>query len=69
MTNVIPFPTVSRSYYDAHAALVEVLLSAAEEAHGTGVLRCASALRVHEAMRLYFEEARLEVSDEVLARS
>lgn len=69
MTNIIPFPSVSRSYYDAHTGLVEALIGATEEAHETGVLRCASALRVHEAMRVYFERARVELGDAVLARA
>lgn len=67
MSNVIPFPSVSRSYYDAHTRLVEALLSAAEEAHDTGILRCATALKLHEAMRVYFERARGELGSETLA--
>ncbi len=66
MSNVINFPTVSRAFYDAHTALVEAFLSAAEEAHATGLLRPATALKVHEAMRVYFEKARAEMGDEVL---
>lgn len=63
MSNVIPFPTVSRAYHTALLALQEALINAAEEVHDTGMMRCASALRVHEAMRVYFEEARVELGE------